>query len=758
MTDLFEPTPGLPNRPTALPPRFEDIPVELKDIPNWVLWKYQPPKNPGGKWRKVPYQPSGNLASTTAKGTWRSFEVCRAVYEQGDYDGLGFVFDGEIGPDGTCLAGIDFDRCINSHKLLPFAAKWILRLGTYAEASPSGTGMHAIARTKPLQGIKTSDVEVYTTTRYFTFTGRRLDESPIKIATSEVHALVAELRAKQAAEQPRQPTPDGIKPAGSLFNGAKVAEAFVHLVDPNKSLGAGIEPDYWYNRLTPEQKDEVVDYALGVIASNTTFLETEENGGENNQYYRVTTAVARSGAPHAEDIFVKHASAANDPDPEDALREHFARCQKNPRGITVGTLLGLALDHGADFEQWKRQEHETAGSAEDLEATSLGVWDAGEVTSVPPPRGWLLGNSFCRRMVSSLIASSGVGKTTLRLLQAISLAIGRSLTGEHIFVRTRVLFICLEDDPDELERRVLAILKHYKIDRAELKGWLFLSAPGRRAGKLLTTNNKGTLVTGAFGPLIEAEVVAHNIDLVILDPLVKTHSVTENSNDEMDAVVELLADLTYKYDIAVDVPHHSSKGLADPGNPDRGRGASATNAAARLVWTLTTMSGPEAERFGIPEDERREYVRLDRGKLNAARTTGPTTWFRLESINIGNADATYPSGDDLQVATIWNPPESWAGIDQATIDAILNTLDRGLDDGNYYSAHNSVTGDRAAWRAVTRHVPHKSEEQARNIILSWIKKGIVYKMPYTNPETRKKTQGLKVNNKKRPTNNTTTEK
>ena len=78
------------SRPTALKPRFEAIPAELTALPNWVLWKYEPPEKPGGKWRKVPYQPNGYKASTTNRHTWSTFETCCAVYEQGGYDGIGF--------------------------------------------------------------------------------------------------------------------------------------------------------------------------------------------------------------------------------------------------------------------------------------------------------------------------------------------------------------------------------------------------------------------------------------------------------------------------------------------------------------------------------------------------------------------------------------------------------------------------------------------------------------------------------------------
>ena len=41
----------------------------------------------------------------------------------------------------------------------------------------------------------------------------------------------------------------------------------------------------------------------------------------------------------------------------------------------------------------------------------LGEWDAGDDDTIPPPRGWLLGTSFCRGFASSLLGDGGVGKT-----------------------------------------------------------------------------------------------------------------------------------------------------------------------------------------------------------------------------------------------------------------------------------------------------------------------------------------------------------
>ena len=66
---------------------------------------------------------------------------------------------------------------------------------------------------------------------------------------------------------------------------------------------------------------------------------------------------------------------------------------------------------------------------------NLEVFDAGLDIDLPPPRGWLLGNQFCRGFLSSLVAPGAAGKTALRLAQLLSLAIGRNLTGQHVFMR-----------------------------------------------------------------------------------------------------------------------------------------------------------------------------------------------------------------------------------------------------------------------------------------------------------------------------------
>jgi hypothetical protein len=396
----------------------------------------------------------------------------------------------------------------------------------------------------------------------------------------------------------------------------------------------------------------------------------------------------------------------------------------------------MKLVGGNDFEEIK-------------EGGALKEWDAGDDDSMPPPRGWLLGNIFARRFVSSLLAEGGVGKTALRYAQLLSLATGNSVTGEHVFQRCKVLIVSLEDDADELRRRILAAMLHYRIERGELKGWLFLAAPGADGGKLMTLDSKGRTMRGTLADTLQNVITSRGIDIVSLDPFINTHGVEENANSAIDDVVQILTDIGSRHDVAIDIPHHTRKGAADPGNADRGRGASAMKDAGRLIYTLTPMNTEEAQAFGIIEDERRQYVRMDSAKVNLVPSR-VAKWFHLVGVPLGNATSLYPSGDTVQTVEAWTPPDAWKDLDVALLNRILDAIDAGLPDGNRYTDAPKA-GKREAWRVVVEHAPEKTEAQAREIIKTWLRNGVLVRHSYQNPTTFKDVYGLRVNPDRRPT-------
>jgi hypothetical protein len=390
-----------------------------------------------------------------------------------------------------------------------------------------------------------------------------------------------------------------------------------------------------------------------------------------------------------------------------------------------------------------------AGAAVLPSPEPLGEWDAGDDDLPIPPRGWLLGNAFCRRFISSVVAEGGVGKSALRLAQLLSLAIGRPLTGEHVFMRCRVLIVSLEDDCHELRRRVRAACLHHGVKQAELRSWLYLAAPGVAGGKLVVLDPQGRPVSGALAAKLARTITERKIDVVSLDPFVKSHSVEENSNSMIDEVVQALAEVATQFDIAIDVPHHAAKGQPDPGNANRGRGASAMKDAARLVYTLTPMSPEEGQALGLNEADRRRMIRLDSAKVNITPPMADAKWFRLVGVDIGNGTDLYPNGDQVQTVVPWTPPDTFAGMGNVMINSILNDIEAGLPDGVRYSDGPNAT-TIAAWRVIVKHYPSKGEAAARQIIKLWTRSGLLIRRNYDNKVARKVASGLWVDPEKRP--------
>jgi hypothetical protein len=373
------------------------------------------------------------------------------------------------------------------------------------------------------------------------------------------------------------------------------------------------------------------------------------------------------------------------------------------------------------------------------------VLDAGNDLELPPPRAWLLGNVFCREFLSSLFGDGGIGKTALRYAQYLSLATGKSLTGEHVFQRCRVLIVSLEDNVVELRRRIWALRIKYSIKPEELKGWLKLWAPQATDGKLMTLNRFGNTVEAELADSIRALIKHYNIDLVGIDPFIKSHGVGENNNNAIDMVVQVLTNMCAEFHIAIDVPHHVSKPKLgannEPGDANRGRGASAMKDAARLVYTLNAMTADEAKTFGINEHERWAYVRMDKGKVNIVPPARQTTWFKLVGVPIGNVNEIYKHGDEVQVVERWTPPDVMVDMTNEQEREILSRIEKGLSDGSRYTDVRSAK-KRAAWKAVVDVVPTVNEQQAREIIKVWVRTKVLVCKRYRNLEARKDEEGL----------------
>lgn len=164
---------------------FQNIPIELRNLPQWVVWKLE--KTDAGRPTKVPYNPvTFQHASSTDPASWVSYETAANAHAVGGWDGIGFVLS-----DSDPYTFIDLDdpyaKNDDGSPKHPDPAKIVdiqKRVyeafgGTYAEISPSGTGLHIIAEGISPSGRRRHGVEMYSTQRFMTMTGNVYNAAPI---------------------------------------------------------------------------------------------------------------------------------------------------------------------------------------------------------------------------------------------------------------------------------------------------------------------------------------------------------------------------------------------------------------------------------------------------------------------------------------------------------------------------------------------------------------------------------------------------
>ncbi|MDX5923249.1 phage/plasmid primase, P4 family [Bacillus cereus group sp. BfR-BA-01033] len=167
------------------PYNFNEIPAELKALPQWILWKFE---TRNGKQTKVPCQVTGEMAQANNRRTWSTFATAVKFYLEGDYDGIGFVFSRQDN-----YIGIDIDKCVVDGKTNAFATEIIDTLDSYTEFSPSGKGIHIIIKGSLPQSVLGTGrkntkhgLEIYSYGRFFTFTGNRENSNDVYDRTDEL--------------------------------------------------------------------------------------------------------------------------------------------------------------------------------------------------------------------------------------------------------------------------------------------------------------------------------------------------------------------------------------------------------------------------------------------------------------------------------------------------------------------------------------------------------------------------------------------
>lgn len=370
-----------------------------------------------------------------------------------------------------------------------------------------------------------------------------------------------------------------------------------------------------------------------------------------------------------------------------------------------------------------------------------------------PRREWVYGHHLIRGYISATVSPGGIGKSTMVMTDAIAIALGRDLIGDIPHVRGNAWHYNLEDPLDELQRRAVAICAKFGIAQADIAGRLFLNS-GRTRRLVVATELRGAVVATPDAKALTEIIKANNIIAFSVDPFVRVHHVEENDNKQIDAVADIFAEIAHATGCAIDLVHHTRKlgnnDTATPGDMNAARGAGSLVAAVRAGRVLTEMSSNEAKTFGIQEDRRRWYIRVDDGKGNMRPPAAHAKWLQRDSIDIGNG--SIGPGDSVGVIAPWTPPDAWAGLSPTTAADILEEIDKGPSEGERYTAYKA--GKRWAGQVIMKFCITKSEADAATIIKEWVKNGVLIETEYLSPGSRKTVGGLEIDRSKMPGNAT----
>ncbi len=196
------------------------LPWELARRHQWMCWTPEP-RQDGKGWSKPPRDPrTGIKADKTDPAAWGTiYEAIDGMHRHG-LAGVGFCV---TAADRLTFADLDHCRDAESGAIDADALAIVAELASFAELSPSGTGVRIITiGTLPPGGRRKKGIELYDSDTFLTLTGHHLTGTPWT-----VHDRTAELAALHARIFPPAPVfaPPRIPvPAGRVVSADRVLE------------------------------------------------------------------------------------------------------------------------------------------------------------------------------------------------------------------------------------------------------------------------------------------------------------------------------------------------------------------------------------------------------------------------------------------------------------------------------------------------------------------------------------------------------
>lgn len=354
-----------------------------------------------------------------------------------------------------------------------------------------------------------------------------------------------------------------------------------------------------------------------------------------------------------------------------------------------------------------------------------------------PRRDFVYGTHLIRKYVSVTVSPGGLGKTSLTIAESLAMVTGKPLLGTKPSRALRCWLFNAEDPRDEMERRIMAAAIQYRLKPEDLTG-LFLDS-GREQDLVVAVDEKrGVQIKHPIVEAVKAQIRDNEIDVMIVDPFVSTHGVSENDNGAIDKVAKLWAKIADETNCAIELVHHVRKSEGRDVTVEDARGAVSLLAAARSARVLNRMSPEQASEAGVPIGDRFGYFSVSRGKANLAPMSGHMEWRRLVSVPLGNGQGLQKPQDHAGVVVEWQWPGSEDVVETITADQKAHICSL-VDTGDYKEAPQAKNwaGYAVAFAMGLDAEDAAQKKHAGSFLKALLKEGVLVKKSERDPITRK---------------------
>ncbi|KAF0137539.1 MAG: hypothetical protein FD152_397 [Xanthobacteraceae bacterium] len=660
----------------------------LMEKPQWAIWR-RVPDGKSGRFKKLPFQSLNHAipADPSDPRTWGTYDDALAAYQANEGDGIGFLLA------GPGIAAFDIDDCVDpsTGTVAPFAEALINLAQSYTELTVSGTGLRIIGvgstpthRSQSVEGHRPVKVESYcNTNRFIVITGNPVDGSPMTLRDidGDMRRLVKLLDTKRPIDCSRL--------AESMLEvDAEIVREPITGSDgmarPRRSAPSHIVD--LIDKGPPDGSDES-ETVFGVVCSlyerGWTYKEITQriSGRRLAKRYKSPKELADDihriwEKARARDLERQIASPSVAPNVDNAL--DGAGQDRNGRS-------GNGIGGSADSSRSDGGQNDAGGSSPGgkIQATPFTWTDPAEI----PPRDWLYGRFLVRGFVSLTVAPSGVGKSSLTIVEALAMASGRKLLHDQPKKPLRVWMWNGEDPRHELKRRIAAAAIRHAVEPLEIEGRLFVDTGHETEIVVPDCIHQANADSSSVVSTITAEIREREIDVVVIDPFISSHSASENDNMAIDRIAKTWARIADETRCAVHLVHHTRKMGGFSVEIEHSRGAGALIAAARAARTLNASTRTEAAKAGI--ENHRMLVRVDDGNPNLAPAAQFPQWLNLQTVTLPNGrDGS--AGDEIGVvvATFPGDPSLKEPLPELTDEAILKIL-QAIADKNFRESYQA---------------------------------------------------------------------